>query len=165
MDIEAIKKIVFLAQQVLPQAPATASPVTLQLPVDVEKAVVAKDGINNLKLFRICGTINSESIYFDTPSFAMFSKGMDLVLSQPCAGQAGALSDLLRQALDTAREEDLFSIRSRAVSLKHVSKTMTAHILSGNFATKEAVSLVNEAHAINPSVCLPQKTPPWSIGR
>jgi hypothetical protein len=42
---------------------------------------------------------------------------------------------------------------------------MTAHILSGNFATKEAVSLDNEAHTINPSVCLPQKTLPWSIGR
>jgi hypothetical protein len=99
VDVEAIKKIVFLAQQVLPQAPATASPVTLQLPADVEKAVVAKDGINNLKLFHICGTINSESTYFDTPSFAMFSKGMDLVLSQPRAGWVGALSDLLHQAL------------------------------------------------------------------
>jgi hypothetical protein len=86
VDIEAIKKIVFLVQQVLPQAPATASPVTLQLLADVENAVVAKDGINNLKLFCICGTINSESTSFDTPSFATFSKGMDLVLSHSCAG-------------------------------------------------------------------------------
>jgi hypothetical protein len=87
VDVEAIKKIVFLAQQVLPQAPATALSVTLQLPADVEKAVVAKDGINKLKLLRICGTINPESTSFDTPSFPTFSKkGMDLVLSQPCAG-------------------------------------------------------------------------------
>jgi hypothetical protein len=36
---------------------------------------------------------------------------------------------------------------------------MTAHMLSGNFATDEAASLNNEAHAIIPSVCLPQKNP------
>jgi hypothetical protein len=36
---------------------------------------------------------------------------------------------------------------------------MTAHMLSGNFATDEAVSLDNKAHAIDPSVCLPQKNP------
>jgi len=34
---------------------------------------------------------------------------------------------------------------------------MTTHILTGNFATDEAVSLDNEAHAIDPSVFLPQK--------
>ncbi len=32
-------------------------------------------------------------------------------------------------------------------------------MLSGNFATKEAASLNNEANAIDPSICLPQKTP------
>ncbi len=32
-----------------------------------------------------------------------------------------------------------------------------AHILNGNFATEEAASLDNEAHAIDPSVFLPQK--------
>ncbi len=36
---------------------------------------------------------------------------------------------------------------------------MTAHMLSGNFATDEAASLDNEAHAIDPSVFLPQKNP------
>jgi hypothetical protein len=34
---------------------------------------------------------------------------------------------------------------------------MTTHILAGNFATKEAASLDNEAYAIDPSVFLPQK--------
>jgi hypothetical protein len=34
---------------------------------------------------------------------------------------------------------------------------MTTHILTGNFATDEAASLDNEAHAIDPSVFLPQK--------
>jgi len=36
-------------------------------------------------------------------------------------------------------------------------KAMTTHILTGNFAADEAASLDNEAHAIDPSVFLPQK--------
>jgi hypothetical protein len=120
---------------------------------------VAKDGINKLKLFHICGTINPESTSFGTLSFSPFSKGMDLVVNQPRAGGAGALSDLLCQSLAIAREEDTFNIRSTAVTLRHVSKSMTAHMLSGNFTTDKAVSLDNEAHTIDPSVFLPQKNP------
>ncbi len=157
--VEAIKKIFLLVQYKLPQAPVTASAITLQLLGNVKKKVVAKDGINKLKLFHICGTINPESTSFNSLSFAPFSKGMDLAVNQPHAGRAGALSDLLRQSLAIAREEDIFNIRSTAVTLRHVSKSMTAHILSGNFATDEAVSLDNEAHAIDPSVFLPQKNP------
>ena len=58
----------------------------LQLTTDVEKEVVAKDGINKLKLFHICGVSNSESTSFNTLTFATFSKGMDLVVNQPHAG-------------------------------------------------------------------------------
>jgi len=56
-----IKKI-FFAQQALPQpVPVTASSaVTLQLPADIEKEVVAKDGSNKLKLFHICGMIDPD---------------------------------------------------------------------------------------------------------
>jgi hypothetical protein len=88
--------------------------------------------------------INTESTLFDTLSLATFSKGMDLVVSQPRAGRASALSDLLRQTLATTRDKNTFNIRSSAVPLKHISKATTAHILSGNFATKEAASLNNE---------------------
>jgi hypothetical protein len=159
VEVEAIKKIFLLVQCALPQPPATASAITLQLPGDVQKEVVAKDGINKLKLFHICGTINSESTSFKTLSFDPSSKGMDLVMNQSRAGRAGALSDLLCQSLATARDEDTFNIRSTAVTLRHISKSMTAHMLSGNFATDEAASLHNKAHANNPSVCLPQKNP------
>ncbi len=51
VEVEAIKKIFLSVQYALPQAPATASAITLQLWGDVEKEVVAKDGINKLKLF------------------------------------------------------------------------------------------------------------------
>jgi hypothetical protein len=159
VEVEAIKKVFFSVQYELPQAPVTVSAVTLQLPGNVKKEVVAKDGINKLKLFHICGTINPESTSFDTLSFALFSKGMDLVVNQPRVGQAGALSDLLCQSLAIAREEDIFNIRSTAVTLRHISKSMTAHMMSGNFATDETASLDNKAHTINPSVFLPQKNP------
>jgi hypothetical protein len=81
VEVEAIKKIFLLVHYALPQAPATASAVTLQHPGDVKKEVVAKDGINKLKLFHICGTINPENTSFGTLSFAPFSKGMDLVVN------------------------------------------------------------------------------------
>jgi hypothetical protein len=103
VEVKAIKKIFLLVQYTLPQAPATASAVTLQLQGNVEKEVVAKDGINKLKLFHICGAVNPESTSFDTLSFALFSKGMDLIMNQPHAGQAVALSDLLHQSLAIAR--------------------------------------------------------------
>jgi len=151
-EVVDIKKI-FFAQQALPQqVPLLASSVvTLQLPADIKKEVVAKDGINKLKLFHIFGTINPESTSFGTLTYLKFSPGMEIVTSQPCASRAGALSDLYRQALLAARDSDIFSIRSKAVSLKHISKTMTTHILTGNFATNEGASLNNEAHAIDPS--------------
>jgi hypothetical protein len=41
VEVRAIKKIFLLVQYTLPQAPATASAITLQLPGDVEKEVVA----------------------------------------------------------------------------------------------------------------------------
>ncbi len=43
------------------------------------------------------------------------------------------------------------------MSRKHILKAMTTHMLTGNFATDEAASIDNEAHAIDPSVFLPQK--------
>jgi len=101
--------------------------------------------------------INPESTTFGTIAYSTFSQGMKIVISQPHASRAGALSDLYRQALKDARDSDIFSIRSKAVTLKHISKSMTTHILTGNSTTEEAASLNNEAHAIDPSVFLPQK--------
>jgi len=101
--------------------------------------------------------INPESTTFGTIAYSTFSPGMDIVLGQPRASRAGALSDLYSQALKDARDSDIFSIRSKAVTLKHISKSMMTHILTGNFATEEAASLNNEAHAIDHSVFLPQK--------
>jgi hypothetical protein len=51
VEVEAIKKIFFPTQQALPQGLATSSALALQLSADVEKEVVAKDGITKLKLY------------------------------------------------------------------------------------------------------------------
>jgi hypothetical protein len=72
VEVEAIKKIFLSVHYALPQAPATASANSLQLPGDVKKKVVAKDGINKLTVFHICGTINPESTSVVTLSFASF---------------------------------------------------------------------------------------------
>jgi len=69
-----------------------SSAVTLQLPADIEKEVVAKDGINKLKLFHICGMIDPDSITFGTIAYPTFTPGMEIVLGQPRASRAGALS-------------------------------------------------------------------------
>ena len=130
-EVADMKKI-FFAQQALPQqvpVPASSA-ITLQLPADIEKEVVAKDGINKLKLFHICGTINPESTTFGALTYPMFSSGMEIVTTQPRASRPGFLSDLFCQALKDAMDTDILSIRSNAVSLKHISKATTTHILT-----------------------------------
>jgi len=118
-EVGEIKKI-FFAQQALPQpVPVTASSaVTLQLPADIEKEVVAKDGINKLKLFHICGMIDPDSTTFGVIAYPTFTLGMEIVLGQPRASRAGALSDLTRDGLKKATDADIYSIRSRSMSLK-----------------------------------------------
>ena len=54
---------------------------------------------------------------------------MDLVFNQPQAGQAGALSDLLRQSLAIAREEDTFNIRSIAMIEAHLKVHNSTHAI------------------------------------
>jgi len=83
-EVGDIKKI-FFAQQALPRpvsVPASSA-ITLQLPADIEKEVLAKDGINKLKLFHICGMIDPDSTAFGALAYPTFSSGMDIVLSQP----------------------------------------------------------------------------------
>jgi hypothetical protein len=47
VEVKAIKKIFLLVHYALPQALATASAITIQLPGDVQKEVVARDGIKS----------------------------------------------------------------------------------------------------------------------
>jgi len=103
---------IFFAQQALPQpvpVPASSA-VTLQLPADIEKEVVAKDGINKLRLFHICGMIDPDSFKFGVIAYPTFSAGMEIVLGQPRASRAGALSDLTRDGLKKAIDTLIFTV-------------------------------------------------------
>jgi hypothetical protein len=160
MEAEAIKKIFFPAPQAPPQqVPAMAPALTLQLSADIEKEVVAKTGIHNLRLLHICGKIDQASTTFGNLSYPTYSTGMEVILGQPRASRSSSLSDLLHQTLATTREQDLFSIRLTAISLFHVPKALTGHLLTGNYAIHEADSLNNEAQAVDPSAFLPQGNP------
>jgi hypothetical protein len=139
MEAKAIKNIFLPAPQALPQqVPATASALTLQLSTNIEKEVVAKTGIHNLRLLHICGKINQASTTFSSLSYPTFSTGMEVVLGQPCASRSSSLSDLMHQTLASAREQDLFSIRSTAISLFHVPTALPGHLLTANYAIHEA---------------------------
>jgi hypothetical protein len=98
MEIEAIKKIFLLAPQVPPQqVPATASALTLQLSANIEKEVVAKTGIHNLRLLHICGKIDQASTTFGNLSYPTFSMGMELFWVNPArADQAPFLTYCVR---------------------------------------------------------------------
>jgi hypothetical protein len=86
MEAKAIKKIFLPSPQAPPQqVPTMASALTLQLSTNIEKEVVAKTGIHNLRLLHICGKINQASTAFGDLSYPMFSTGMEVILGQPCA--------------------------------------------------------------------------------
>ena len=67
-------------------------------------------------------------------SFNQPAAGMQVVMDNPRLGRAVALSDLLRQTFIVTRDHDPKNIRSRELSMIHVSKAMALHLLLGNLA-------------------------------
>ena len=55
------------------------------------------------------------------------------------------------------RDLDSHDIRSRELSMTHVSKAMALHLLLGNLATSRVTNAHNEANAVDPSAFLPQR--------
>jgi hypothetical protein len=141
-------------QQALTAPPGT---LTLQLPADIEKEVEAKKGTTKLMLLHICGKFNEHSWSVDDISQAMPSAGMQVVMTNPRAARAQAFSDLLRQTINVTKNHDTLNIRSRFISISHVSKALAGHMLQGNFALEGATSLANEANSVDPSAFLPQR--------
>jgi hypothetical protein len=75
------------------------------------------------------------------------SKGMQVVLNQPCAAQASTFADLVQMTLELARQQDFTSIQSTQISIWVMSKILASHMLQGNFATKKVTSLKIEANS------------------
>ena len=90
-------------------------------------------------------------------TFALPAAGMQVVMENPRLGRAVALSDLLKQTFIVTRDLDPNDIRSRELSMTHVSKAMALHLLLGNLATNGVTNFHNEANAVDPSAFLPQR--------
>ena len=103
------------------------------------------------------GTVDVSSASASNITFALPAPGMTIVMESPRSGRAVALSDLLRQMFIVTRDLDPNDIRSRELSITHVSKAMASHLLLGNLATSGVTNSHNEANAVDPSAFLPQR--------
>ena len=90
-------------------------------------------------------------------SFTQPAAGMQVVMDNPRLGRAAALSDQLRQTFIVTRDHNLNDIRSRELSMVHVSKVTASHLLLGNLATNGVTNIHNKANAVNSSAFLPQR--------
>ena len=84
------------------------------------------------------------------------SKGMQVVLNQPCAARASQFADLVKMTLELAKQQDFTSIQSTQISIRVMSKILASHMLQGNFATNKVTSLELEANSVELSAFLPQ---------
>ena len=90
-------------------------------------------------------------------AFSVPATGMQIVMDGPRSGREVALSDLLRQTFTVVRDHNSNNIRSREMSMTHVSKALASHLLLGNLATNGVTNSHNEANAVDPSAFLPQR--------
>jgi hypothetical protein len=128
-----------------------------QLPGELDKESKAKKGITNLMLLYLCAEINFKESTVSNMTFAAPSNGMEVVLSHPRASCPTSLADLIPKTLLMTKEQDHLSIRSKYLTIQMVSKTLAAHMLSGNFATNRVTTLNNKANSIEPLAFLPQR--------
>jgi len=99
----------------------------------------------------------NQSTTLNNIELAKLSKGMEIMLSTASAARPMAFSNLVRETCTTTREHDCFNLRSRLVSIAHVSKFCSVHLLTDNLSFEGATNLNNEANSIDPSSFLPKK--------
>ena len=78
-------------------------------------------------------------------------------MDNPCLGRAVALSDLLKPMFFVTRDLDLNDIRSRELSMTHVSMAMVLHLLLRYLANNGITNVHNESNAVDPSAFLFQR--------
>jgi hypothetical protein len=116
-----------------------------------------KKGVAKLMLLCLQRTVDMSLSRADNITFALPATGIQIVMDGPRSGRAVALSDLLRQTFIVVQDLDSHDIRSREMSMTHVSKAMASHLLLGNLATSGVTNTHNEAIAVDPSAFLPQR--------
>jgi hypothetical protein len=101
----------------------------LHLPAKANKKSEAKKGIVKLMLFHIRGDIDIKATLLSNITPAVPSKGMQVVLNQPCAARASQFADLVRMTLELAKHQDFTSIQSTQILIWVMSKILTSHML------------------------------------
>ncbi len=154
-----IKDLFQLSPQAVALTLASYAPsnVMLHLPAKANKESEAKKGIVKLMSFHIHGNINIKATFVSNITPAVPSKGMQVVLNQPCRTQASQFADLVQMTLKLAKHQDFTRVRSAQISIWVMSKILVSHILQGNFATKKVTSLELEANSVEPSAFLLQR--------
>ena len=146
----------------LAQPPSSAvhlyfNTLTLQHPGKLGQEAEAKKGVAKLMLLCLRGTVDVSSASINNITFSLPAAGMKIVMDSPRLGRAVALSDLLRQTFIVIRDLDSNDIRSKELSMTHVSKAMASHLLLGNLETSGVTNAHNKANAVDPSAFLPQR--------
>jgi hypothetical protein len=133
------------------------STLTIQHPGTLGQEAKAKKGVAKLMLLCLQGTVDIPTATITKAAFATPLPGMQPVMDSPRSGRAVAFSDLLRMMFTVVRDQDSHDIRSREMSMAHVSKAMASQLLLGNSATNRVTNAHNEANAVDPSAFLPQQ--------
>jgi hypothetical protein len=108
-------------------------------------------------LFHIRGNIDIKATLVSNITPAIPSKGMQVVLNQPCAAHSSQFADLVQMTLELAKHQDFTSIQSTQILIQVMSKILVSHMLQGNFATEKVTSLELKANSVEPSTFLPQR--------
>jgi hypothetical protein len=129
----------------------------LHLLAEADKESDAKKGIVKLMLLHIHCDINMEATLVLNITPTVPSKGMQVVLNQPCVAQASQFADLVPMTLEVAKHQDFTSIQSTQILIQVMLKILASHMLQGNFANKKVTSLKLEANSVEPSAFLSQR--------
>jgi hypothetical protein len=127
----------FLAQPPSSAVHPSFNTLTIQHPGKLGQEAEAKKGVAKLMLLCLQGTVDVSSDSVNNITFALPEPGMTIVMESPCLGRAVALSDLLRQMFIVIRDLDSNDIRSRELSMTHVSKAMASHLLLEKMCFKD----------------------------
>jgi hypothetical protein len=154
-----IKDLFQLSPQAVAPTFASYAPgnVILHLLAEADKESEAKKGVVKLMLLHIHGDIDIEATLVSNITPAVPSKGMQVILNQPCTAQASQFADLVQMALELAKHQDFTSSRSTQILIRVMSKILASHMLQGNFTTKKITSLKLKANSVELSAFLSQR--------
>ncbi len=126
-----IKDLFQLSPQAIALTLAFCAPsnVMLHLPAKANTESEAKKGIIKLMLFHIRGDIDIKATLVSNIIPATQTKGMQVVLNQPCAAQASQFEDLVQMTLELAKHQDFTSIQSTQISIQVMSKILASHMV------------------------------------